>query len=49
MEKPNRARLLSSEYNHHVYTKAPALIKACHELGDEAFLVGIAFVNSAIF
>jgi hypothetical protein len=44
LEKHYRALLLSSKYNHHVYTKAPAFIYSFHELGDEASLVGIAAI-----
>jgi hypothetical protein len=42
MEKPYRANLLSSEYNHHIYANAHALPYSFHELGDETSLVGIA-------
>lgn len=41
MEKPYRAHLLNSEYNYHVYVKAPALAYSYHELGAEVSLVGI--------
>ena len=41
MENPYRAHLLSSEYNHHVYAKAPALGYSFHKLGDEASLMEI--------
>ena len=39
-----RAHLVSSEYNHHVYTKALTLSYSFHELVDEASLVGIAAI-----
>ena len=44
MEKHYRAHLLSREYNHHVYAKAPTRAYSFHELGDEASLVGIAAI-----
>ena len=39
-----RAHLVSSEYNHHVYTKALTLSYSFHELVDEASLAGIAAI-----
>jgi hypothetical protein len=44
MEKPYRAHLLSSDYNHHVYAKAPTLVYLFHEIGDEVPLVGITAI-----
>ena len=44
MGKPYHTHLLSSEYKHHVYTKAPALAYSFHDLGDEASLVKIAAI-----
>ena len=41
MEKPLRAHLLSSERNHHFSAKAPTIAYLFHELGDEAYIVGI--------
>jgi hypothetical protein len=48
MEKPYHAHLLSNEYNHHVYAKAPTLAYSSHELGEEASLVGIAAILSEL-
>jgi hypothetical protein len=44
MQKPCRAHLLSSEYNHHVYDKTPWLAYSFHELGGDASLVGIIVI-----
>ena len=44
MEKPYRVHLLSSDYIHHVYVKAPTLVYSFHELGDENPLVGITAI-----
>jgi len=44
MEKHYRARLLSSEYNHHMYAKAPPLAYSFHELCDKAPLVGSSVI-----
>jgi hypothetical protein len=49
MKKPYRAYLLSSEYNHHVYAKAPALAYSFQELGDEVSLVGILLLIQQYF
>jgi hypothetical protein len=48
MEKPFRTHLLSREYNHNVYAKAPAHAYSFHELGDEASLVVIATILSEL-
>lgn len=48
MEKPFRTHLLSKEYNHNVYAKAPAHAYSFHELGDEACLLGMATNSSRI-
>lgn len=41
LEKHYHAHLLSREYNHHVYTKTPALTTySFHELGEKDSLVG---------
>jgi hypothetical protein len=44
MQKPYRVHLLSSEYIHHVYAKAPAIAYSFHELSDEASLLGITAI-----
>ena len=44
IEKLYRVHLLSSEYNHHIYAKDPALSSSFHELYDKAYHVGISAI-----